>query len=125
MSNVLPIVGKTVTALVPGYSLQVHLDADSIIQIEDTFVYSDGNKEVVVDPRSGKPDVADLDIVGRAITEATYSDGYDLALTFDSGGRIDVSPNRDGYESWHVTTPEGVFVGDAEYADTDGVEGPS
>lgn len=109
--NTLPIVGLTVADVVPGYSLQIHLSADSIIQLEQPFAYTTNSGETTVDPSQGDPDTSVIKIEGTEISTARYSESNVLTLIFSNGDSIFLTPDDTGYEAWHVTTPDEVIIG--------------
>ncbi|QKT06266.1 hypothetical protein HUN08_02935 [Gordonia sp. X0973] len=97
----LPLVG-TITKVRPDFATYIWVDGPYDLGIEAPMYVQEKDREYVIDPVEGHPDVALLEgLVGRTIVNAEYSYKDGLKFATDDGTLYRVPPVED-FESWQV-----------------------
>lgn len=109
-----PIGGAEVVSIEGQYAVGFDCTGSVFINIEDPYEVCHDGEVIVVDPCDGKPELADVRrvIVGARVAYAEYDADEVLTVFFESGARLRVLSNVDGYESWDVHwPPDHIFIG--------------
>ncbi|QKT06265.1 hypothetical protein HUN08_02930 [Gordonia sp. X0973] len=105
----LPLTG-TITKVTPDFATYIFTDGGGDICIEAPMYVQEGDREYIIDPVEGHPDVELLNgLIGRTIVKMEYSFKDGLKFVTSDGARYHVPPID--YESWQVMGDGYYYVG--------------
>ncbi|QKT06267.1 hypothetical protein HUN08_02940 [Gordonia sp. X0973] len=106
----LPLIG-TITKVRPDFATCIWVDGGYDLVIEAPMYVQEKDREYVIDPVEGHPDVELLNrLIGRMIVNAEYSYKDGLRFSTDDGTLYHVPPTK-SFESWHVAGPDHCYIG--------------
>ncbi len=110
------MVGKVVEQLCIGlYQVQLHLRGDVSISIGLAFEHSRGEEvlsaaEANVVKQIGPPAATMTSLLGSSVAAVTNEGGKALLISFSNGETVRLRDLTHMYESFQITTAEGIFI---------------